>query len=230
MASVELRSSPSLLSPKKTPCLIMWRVIFAHLFGALWKDGNGQFCHHNLARASWEPLFALSLAIENGARRKRATISVLFRSVVPHRSKASMSASDAGKCGVAHILRGHHSCSTHHVQISRHLSPLKTQHTGSAAFLRGYLPCRTRQRLVGSAYSAPFRDSRCLVSGYASLFSDGRPGLLACQLSKHAGEHPQESLYWIGYAGSSAPGHVSVRPYQYGSILLHAVGAGPAST
>jgi hypothetical protein len=52
----------------------MWRVIFAHLFGALWKEGTSQFCHHNVARAYWEPLFASSIVIENGARRKRATI------------------------------------------------------------------------------------------------------------------------------------------------------------
>lgn len=41
----------------------MWRVIFAHLFGARWKEGNGQFCHHNMARTYWEALFASTLAI-----------------------------------------------------------------------------------------------------------------------------------------------------------------------
>ena len=63
-----------------------------------------------------------------------------------------------------------------------------------------------------------------------SLFSDGRPGLLACHLSEHAGEHPLEGLCWISHAGSSAPGHMSIWPHQHGAVLLHAVGRGPAST
>lgn len=73
-----------------------------HLRSSLWRSlekGNGQFCHHNMARASEEPLFAASVAIENGARRKRATVSVLFRSVAPHQPKASMSASGLEKVG-----------------------------------------------------------------------------------------------------------------------------------
>jgi hypothetical protein len=64
----------------------MWRVIFTHLFGARWKEGNGQFCHHNMARTYWEALFASSLARENGARRKKATISALFRCPSPAKS------------------------------------------------------------------------------------------------------------------------------------------------
>jgi len=40
----------------------MWHIIFAHLFGALQKEANDQFCQHNMARAWWGPLFVSSFA------------------------------------------------------------------------------------------------------------------------------------------------------------------------
>jgi hypothetical protein len=42
----------------------MWHVIFAHLFGALQKEANDQFCRHNVAHASWEPFFVSSFVGE----------------------------------------------------------------------------------------------------------------------------------------------------------------------
>ena len=53
-----------------------------------------------------------------------------------------------GKCGVAHIPRGHHSFDSSCSNKQTFFSPQDESRTGPAAFLRGHLPCRTRQRLV----------------------------------------------------------------------------------
>jgi hypothetical protein len=37
----------------------MWRIIVAHLFGALHKEGNSQFYYHNMAHVNREPLLEL---------------------------------------------------------------------------------------------------------------------------------------------------------------------------
>ena len=51
----------------------MWRVIAVYIFGAIWKEGNFNFVTITW-HAYWEPLFALFIARENGARRKQGTL------------------------------------------------------------------------------------------------------------------------------------------------------------
>lgn len=61
-----------------------------------------------------------------------------------------------GKCGVAHIPRGHHSCLTHHVPISRHLSLLKTRAARDQQHFLGDISLVERGSVsLGSAYPAP---------------------------------------------------------------------------
>src|SRR6266581_8905635 len=86
-----------------------------------------------------------------------------------------------GKCGVAHIPRGHHSFDSSCSNKQTFFSPQDESRTGPAAFLRGHLPCRTRQRLVRKCVSRSVLGQGCLERRTRlSLFSDGRPGLLAC--------------------------------------------------
>ena len=76
-----------------------------------------------------------------------------------------------GKCGVAHIPRGHHSFDSSCSNKQTFFSPQDESRTGPAAFLRGHLPCRTRQRLVRKCVSRSVLGQGCLVSGHASLCS-----------------------------------------------------------
>src|SRR5947207_373055 len=93
-----------------------------------------------------------------------------------------------GNCGVAHIPRGHHSFDSSCSNKQTFFSPKDESRMGPAAFLRGHLPCRTRQRLVRKCVSRSVLGQGCLERRTRlSLFSDGRPGLLACHLSERAG-------------------------------------------
>jgi len=76
-----------------------------------------------------------------------------------------------GNCGVAHIPRGHHSFDSSCSNKQTFFSPQDESRTGPAAFLRGHLPCRTRQRLVRKCVSRSVLGQGCLVSGHASLCS-----------------------------------------------------------
>jgi hypothetical protein len=68
-----------------------------------------------------------------------------------------------GTCEVAHIPRGHHSCLTHHVPISRHFSLLKTRAARDQQHFLGDISLVERGSVsLGSAYPAPSPGQGCL--------------------------------------------------------------------
>src|SRR5438105_2049225 len=117
----------------------MWRVIFAHLFGARWKEGNGHFCHHNMARTYWRrsshQLLPYKMAQDEKKPRSRHCSVLLPLTGQRHHVRVWL-----GKCGVAHIPRGHHSFDSSCSNKQTFFSPEDESRTGPAAFLRGTSP------------------------------------------------------------------------------------------